>query len=55
MGNLELMFNKGATSLWMRNVQLALFTIPLQLVAVAQSDRAADAHLCGYRRRRRIR
>ena len=38
---LELMFNKGATSLWMRNVQLALFTIPLQLVAVAQSDLAA--------------
>jgi len=35
---LEKMFTSGSTSLWMRNVQLALFSIPLQLVAIAQWD-----------------
>ena len=38
------MFNKGATSLWMRNVQLALFTILLQLVAVASDLAAVRRH-----------
>lgn len=42
---LEKMFTTGSTSLWMRNVQLALFSIPLQLVAIAQWD--GDAVLAG--------
>lgn len=37
---LELMFTSGATSLWVRNVQLALFSIPLQVAAVLQQDGA---------------
>ena len=32
------MFTAGSASLWMRNVQLCVFTIPLQLLAVGQSD-----------------
>lgn len=28
---LEMMFVRGETSLWMRNVQLTLFTIPVSL------------------------
>ena len=35
---LEKMFTSGSTSLWMRNVQLALFAIPLQAIAVWQMD-----------------
>jgi len=37
---LERIFTSGSTSLWMRNVQLALFSIPLQCLAVS-ADRAA--------------
>ena len=36
---LELMFNKGSTSIWMRNLQLTLFTLPLQTLTVLQTDR----------------
>merc|ERR1712087_197577 len=32
------MFTSGKTSIWMRNVQLALFAIPLQILAVIQQD-----------------
>merc|ERR1712100_915818 len=32
------MFTSGGTSLWMRNVQLGLFAIPLQCIAIAQVD-----------------
>jgi len=35
---LEKMFTVGGISLWMRNVQLGLFAIPLQLLAVYQTD-----------------
>lgn len=35
---LEKMFTSGGTSLWMRNVQLGLFAIPLQVIAIAQWD-----------------
>jgi len=35
---LEKMFTSGGTSLWMRNVQLGLFAIPLQCIAIAQVD-----------------
>ena len=35
---LEKMFTSGGTSLWMRNVQLGLFAIPLQLLAITQMD-----------------
>ena len=35
---LEKMFTSGGTSLWMRNVQLGLFAIPLQLLAIVQLD-----------------
>ena len=35
---LEFMFNKGQASLWVRNVQLTLFTIPLQTLTVIQND-----------------
>ena len=38
---LELMFTKAGSSLFMRNVQLALFSIPLQLGAILQTDRRA--------------
>jgi len=38
---LERMFTSGASSLWMRNVQLCLFAIPLQVVAIGQFDLAA--------------
>ena len=31
-------FTAGGTSLWMRNVQLGLFAIPLQCIAIAQVD-----------------
>lgn len=41
---LERMFTTGNTSLWMRNVQLCLFTIPLQLLAVFHVDGDAIAH-----------
>ena len=37
---LELMFTRGSTSIWMRNVQLAIFTLPLQTLTVYQTDRA---------------
>jgi UDP-sugar transporter A1/2/3 len=37
---LELMFTRGSTSIWMRNVQLAIFTLPLQTLTVFQTDRA---------------
>jgi len=37
---LELMFTRGSTSIWMRNVQLTLFTLPLQTLTVYQSDHA---------------
>ena len=37
---LEKMFTSGGTSLWMRNVQLGLFAIPLQLLAIYQLDYA---------------
>ena len=37
---LELMFTRGSTSIWMRNVQLAIFTLPLQTLTVLQTDRA---------------
>jgi UDP-sugar transporter A1/2/3 len=40
---LERMFTSGSASLWMRNVQLGLFAIPLQLVAIAQMDGARVA------------
>ena len=40
---LEKMFTTGASSLWMRNVQLCLFSIPLQAVAIAQVDYDAVA------------
>jgi len=35
---LEKMFTSGGISLWMRNVQLGLFAIPLQLLAIVQLD-----------------
>ena len=35
---LEKMFTSGDTSLWMRNVQLGVFAIPLQILAIAQTD-----------------
>lgn len=35
---LEKMFTTGGTSLWMRNVQLGLFAIPLQVLAICQVD-----------------
>ncbi len=35
---LEKMFTSGSSSLWMRNVQLGLFAIPLQLLAIVQTD-----------------
>jgi UDP-sugar transporter A1/2/3 len=35
---LEKMFTSGGISLWMRNVQLGLFAIPLQLLAIVQMD-----------------
>jgi len=38
---LELMFTSGAVSLWLRNVQLGMFAIPLQLLAILQHDRVA--------------
>ena len=38
---LEKVFTSGNASLWMRNVQLCLFTIPWQLLAIAQSDAQA--------------
>lgn len=38
---LELMFTAAGSSLWVRNVQLALFSIPLQAVAIMQNDLAA--------------
>lgn len=38
---LEKMFTTGASSLWMRNVQLSLFAVPLQLAAIAHADGAA--------------
>lgn len=47
----EMMFTKGSTSIWMRNVQLALFTIPLQTLTVWQSDAAtirADGPMVGF-------
>ena len=31
-------FTSGGTSLWMRNVQLGLFAIPLQALAIGQWD-----------------
>jgi len=37
---LELMFTSGASSLWMRNVQLCFFSIPLQMLAVMTQDTA---------------
>ena len=37
---LELMFTRGSTTIWMRNVQLAIFTLPLQTLTVYQTDRA---------------
>ena len=37
---LELMFTRGSTSIWMRNVQLTIFTLPLQTLTVYQTDRA---------------
>lgn len=40
---LEKMFTSGRTSLWMRNVQLCLFTIPLQLVTIYHMDGRAVA------------
>lgn len=36
---LEKMFTSGGTSLWMRNVQLGVFAIPLQVFAIHQWDR----------------
>ena len=33
------MFTSGGTSLWVRNVQLGLFAIPLQVLAVWQQER----------------
>ena len=42
---LEKMFTSGGTSLWLRNIQLCLFAIPLQVVAIAQFDgRAVHNH-----------
>jgi len=38
---LELVFTKAGSSLFMRNIQLALFSIPLQAVAILQTDREA--------------
>lgn len=38
---LEKMFTTGSTSLWMRNVQLCIWSIPLQCLAIAQTDRVA--------------
>ena len=35
---LEKMFTSGGTSLWMRNVQLGIFAIPLQVFAICQWD-----------------
>ena len=35
---LEKMFVTGSTSIWIRNVQLCLFAIPLQCVAIARLD-----------------
>ena len=40
---LEKMFTTGGTSLWMRNVQLGLFALPLQVGAIIQWDYAAVA------------
>jgi UDP-sugar transporter A1/2/3 len=40
---LEKMFTSGGSSLWMRNVQLCLFAIPLQVVTIYQLDREAVA------------
>ena len=37
------MFTSGSTSLWMRNVQLCLFAIPLQVFAILQWDGDAVA------------
>lgn len=42
---LELMFTRTGSSLFMRNVQLALFSIPLQLYAIYQTDYAAVTNL----------
>lgn len=45
------MFTRGGTSIWMRNVQLALFTVPLQALAIVQQDRRAllrDGPLHGF-------
>ena len=38
---LERMFTSGATSLWMRNVQLGIFAIPLQIAAIYHNDAEA--------------
>jgi UDP-sugar transporter A1/2/3 len=35
---LEKMYTSGSSSLWMRNVQLGIFAIPLQLVAIYRFD-----------------
>jgi len=37
---LEMMFTRGTTSIWMRNLQLTIFTLPLQTLTVLQTDRA---------------
>ena len=49
---LEKMYTSGASSIWMRNVQLGLFALPLQVVAIAQWDADAvrrDGLLQGFR------
>lgn len=38
---LERMLKGTQTSLWVRNIQLCLFSVPLQLLAIAQQDSAA--------------
>lgn len=38
---LERMLKGTKTTLWVRNIQLCLFSVPLQLVAIAQQDYAA--------------
>ena len=39
------MFTSGGTSLWIRNIQLCLFAIPLQVLAIVQMDgRAVRNH-----------
>mmetsp|Transcript_39083 Transcript_39083/g.78163 ORF Transcript_39083/g.78163 Transcript_39083/m.78163 type:complete len:401 (-) Transcript_39083:40-1242(-) len=38
---LEKMFTSGGASLWLRNVQLGLFAIPLQVLAIVQSESKA--------------